>query len=253
MRCFYCENIEEGEFSVSILERRERDHLFKVLRGRVGDAFNLIDGCGRVAEAELSGKKSIRVDSVALVSGPNVKIHLFVAPPGKQRMDAMLSQCSEVGVWRIATILTERGVSIPKGEGASTRMRSRLIEGCKQSNNPFIPELLAPLPFNDAVALAAENCDLMFYGAPAGEVDNPTEGGETAEKRSKQSLDIAWFVGPEGGFTDAEMSSLNAAGVIPFNIGNWILRVETAAVVGAALLIRKFSHCYHSKQKELNR
>ena len=48
--------------------------------------------------------------------------------------------------------------------------------------------------------------------------------------------DVAFFVGPEGGFTDAEMDALSAAGAVPLRIGAWTLRVETAAAAGLGVL-----------------
>ena len=48
--------------------------------------------------------------------------------------------------------------------------------------------------------------------------------------------DIAFFVGPEGGFTDAETGAMFEAGAIPLRIGDWTLRVETAAAAGLGVL-----------------
>ena len=48
--------------------------------------------------------------------------------------------------------------------------------------------------------------------------------------------DVAFFVGPEGGFTDAETDAMFAAGAIPLRIGDWTLRVETAAIAGLGVL-----------------
>lgn len=234
MRCFFCDEIEVGELPDSALSKREREHLFKVLRGRVGERVILIDGRGGVAEAEIIENRGIRVDSISRRTEPSVRVHLFVAPPRKQIMDGLLRQCSEVGVWSVIPVLTERGVSIPKGDSALERMRLRLIEGCKQSNNPFVPTITPAISFATALAAASETCDVLYFGS----VDKPAcPTQSTPSGKQSDGIDVAWFVGPEGGYSESELDALREIGAIPLNLGEWILRVETAAIVGAARLI----------------
>ena len=53
--------------------------------------------------------------------------------------------------------------------------------------------------------------------------------------------DIAWFIGPEGGFTEAEEKLMRVSGFRGLHFGNWVLRVETAAVCGTAILMDRFA------------
>ena len=238
MRCAFHSELAVGTISESALERAERDHLFKVLRAGKGDSLILIDGRGNRASAEIAENRSIQVESLQRIAEPRVKLHLYVAPPRRRKMDDLLRQCSEIGVWRVVPILTERGVSIPDNSSSFDRMRKQLVEGCKQSNNPFLPELLAPIPFPDSLRIASESCDRLFFGA----VEPVCEHAISPLRDFRgNSLNVAWFVGPEGGFAPTELDALRAAGNKPLNLGSWILRIETAAVVGAALLINALS------------
>jgi len=234
MRCFYCNKIEIGHIENDLFPESEREHLFRVLRAKAGRQIILIDGKGNKAIAHIEHNRSIYVDNIESIAEPAPKLHLFVAPPRKQKMDQMLKQCSEIGAWSITLIDTERGVAKPEKKSLASRMQRHLIEGCKQSGNPFLPaisENLIPLPkaldviktYSDAVA---------FFGAISkndpGTISIP---GKTT--------DILWFVGPEGGFTDTEIHMMEEAGVVPLSLGKWTMRTETAAIIGAYTLISR--------------
>ena len=225
MRCFYCDNLREGKLSSSDFSKNESTHLFKVLRGKSGDRILLIDGNGTLAEGEICGKDTILVDKVQLLPEPEIKLHLFVAPPRKQRMDSLLKQCAEIGVWSVNLIETERGVSHPGKDSAFNRMRLHLQEGCKQAHNPFIPKLTPPVNIKDAIISASE-MDASYFGSTSGMTSK-------LDATKNQTVNIAWFVGPEGGFTDNEEDQMIDAGIKPLSLGQWIMRIETAAITGS--------------------
>lgn len=66
-----------------------------------------------------------------------------------------------------------------------------------------------------------------FFGSPRGKPGMPELSGIT---------DVAWFVGPEGGFTPEEENHLRGCGAADLRLGPWVLRVETAAVGGCMIL-----------------
>ena len=107
-------------------EKREADHLFKTLRARQGEKIKLIDGRGIIAAAKIGKNKEIIVGSKETEPEPTAKLHLFVAPPRKQKMDSLLKQCAEIGVSNIAPIITERSVSTPEKVSALDRWKALL-------------------------------------------------------------------------------------------------------------------------------
>jgi 16S rRNA (uracil1498-N3)-methyltransferase len=224
MRCFFCENIIEGE--IVTLSREDEKHLFKTLRARAGEIIQLNDGKGGLAEAEILPGRQIIVRKIDQFPEPAIKLHLYVAPPRRNKMDTMLKQCAETGVFRIVPIITMNSVATPEGK-ASERQHTLLREGCKQSRNPFLPQLSAPLKFSDALAEAA-TLGAVFYGAMTKENIIPT--------LPAQPLNIGFFIGPEGGFTDSEIAQMVEQNFIPISLGTWIMRTETAAVAGSTLL-----------------
>ena len=235
MHRFFCKEIGEPGNSVE-LDTRDQRHLFKTLRARPGDEVELANGRGTVAIARIDGNNTLLIKNREDFPPPAVKIHLFVSPPRRQKMDQLLRQCAETGVWKLVPILTARSVSQPE-DSVLERWDAVLLEACKQAKNPYHPEVQPLQPFAKAVA-SCKNMDI-YFGAPQGTWP-PRRMPE-----AKPLSDIAWFVGPEGGFSPDEESALIAAGAQALRIGPWVMRVETAAICGAALLL-----CCIQKQKE---
>lgn len=226
VRKFRCDILDRAEPGAEVtLDRSEETHLFKILRATPGDVVELLDGCGRIASAEVRPGRTLIIRDIRTLEPPARRVHLYIAPPRRQKMDSVLREATELGVWRIVPMICEFSVSEPDASSVAGRWADAMFEACKQSGNVFLPQTSAPLPFAAAVADAVSCCDELRYGSP-----NATEpGADTA-------ADVAWVVGPEGGFSDAEERELIEAGAKPLRIGRWILRVETAAVAGIVKL-----------------
>lgn len=230
MRCFYCAKIGgEGDFVT--LEECEKKHLFTILRANEGNEIELIDGKGCLAVAHVEKDKRITILRKKQFEKPQVKIHLFTAPPRRQKMEQLLKQCAEVGVWSITPISTERAVSKPEKHSIFERWNLLLIEGCKQAHNPFSPNLNSLISLEKAVARVSMEKIQAFFGS----TDNSIKNADSM--KLENDGETAWFVGPEGGFSEFEKNLMLKSNFIPLKIGPWTMRVETAAIAGASLLI----------------
>ena len=137
MHRIFCGEIPDaGE--VFLPAPREAEHLFKVFRARPGDAVELLDGRGKRAEAEVISGKQLIIHRVSVCEEPQEKLHLCCALPRRQKFDVLLKQAAELGAWSIRPVNCERSVA----EG-NPRERWELLlqEACKQSGNPFLPEI----------------------------------------------------------------------------------------------------------------
>jgi 16S rRNA (uracil1498-N3)-methyltransferase len=226
MHSFYCRNIPETGQAVR-LEIHDEKHLFKTLRGKPGDPIELLDGRGVSAQALITSTRALEITGRISTPEPPLKLHLFVATPRRNPMEQMLRQCAEVGVWSITPVVTERSVALPPRESAPERWETILQEGCKQSRNPFLPQLHAAIRFNELLERVRDGAAPAFFGAP----------GAGQEPFPADAADLRWIVGPEGGLSPDEEARLTDAGARACRIGRWIMRVETAAVCGAALFL----------------
>ena len=233
MRCFFCENITDAGTHVALPDREEQ-HLFKTLRGRTGDVVMLIDGKGTVATGRVEDGKKLSIIEKSTVAEPEVKIHLFISPPKHNKMDQLLTQCCETGVWSITFVIAEHSVVRPEEGAVPERWNVHLLEGCKQSKNPFLPRLGEVISFPGMIERIRELGIAAYYGSV-----EKTESGF----RNSGISEAAWIVGPEGGFSLVEDECMKSSGFVPLNIGRCIMRVETAAVAGAVILMNCGKKC----------
>ncbi len=243
MRRFRCDALGELRPGDAVpLNRDELAHLFKILRARPGDVIGLLDGKGGIGLAKVGSDREVVLLERGTANSPERRVHLFFAAPRKQKLDQLLKQAVELGAWKLVPMLCSRSVALPDEHSVKGRWTDLLFEACKQSGNPFIPMLANPVPFETAVAMAGKDCDALAYGSVDATGGIPFQTLPT---------DVAFFVGPEGGFDDDELSQLEKAGAQPVKIGAWTLRAETAAIGGLALLQFLLGRCDSSGFKDV--
>lgn len=206
-------------------EAREAEHLFKVFRARPGDRVLVMDGKGNRAEAEVIDKKQLVFREVLPEIRQEIELDLYCAIPKKAKLDSLLPQLPGLGVRSLHPLLLEH--SVATGENPD-RWELLLREGCKQSGNPRLPLLYPPVSLETALEEVRRSGAVLYFGSVT-----PADPGSEAPGSQR-----AWFVGPEGGFTQAEEQQLLDAGGRPLKLGSWIMRLESAAVAGLAVLNR---------------
>ena len=215
------------------LDKEESAHLFRTLRAEPGEKCRLMDGAGHFALAEVQSGKQVKILHLENAERPAMPLlHMYIAPPRRQKMDQILRQAAELGVWRIVPMTTERSVALPDSDSINGRWKEVLFEACKQSGNPFLPQVAEPLKFAEALNDSKLNCQVRFFGSV--QQRKPNESVLKPET-------AAWFVGPEGGFSEDEEKRMLDHGIQPLHFGNWTLRVETAAICGLCLIHERFS------------
>lgn len=240
----FCGSIGEPPEIIE-LEKSDRDHLFKVFRASEGDEVELLDGCGRRGIARVVSGRQLQLEQVENIPEPCRKYHLYCAVAKRNKFEPLLKQCAELGVWSIVPVKFTRSVSDSDKSGG--RWRILLQEGCKQSKNPFVPIIREPVSLTQALE-EMSSCH-AFYGGI----------GEISESFTDNGKDAAFLVGPEGGFTPEELKTIKESGLFTLNLGPYVLRLETAAVCGMAvlrkllpLLIAAFLFCGCGKPASMN-
>lgn len=227
MRAFFYTGEAEPDDCV-FLDKDEHNHLFKILRAREGEEVLLLNGKGRKMLSVVTADKSLKILSVEQCDVPEQKIYVFTAAPRKQKLDVLLKQCCELGVSGIGILQCDFSVANPDN---MNRWHELAEEGCKQSNNPFLPELIGTMKLKDALTYAAEQDMVCAFGAVK------EKAGD--KMRLQNVRKVAFFVGPEGGFSPGEIELIEKNDFIGISLSPYILRLETA-VAGAIPLIREF-------------
>jgi 16S rRNA (uracil1498-N3)-methyltransferase len=140
-----------------------------------------------------------------------------------------------VGVTRFVPVLTERSIVRAKliEDKKLGRWRRIVTEAAEQSHRGRIPKLDQAITFGAAVP-RLNDFDRALIAAPSAKaVSLP----DALRDLGRQGVSVGLMIGPEGGFSDAEVDVACETGAIPIHLGSRILRTETAAVVAAALIL----------------
>ena len=219
---------------VAVLVGDEARHLARVLRAKVGDAVTVFDGRGQAWEATVAalGREKVSLDIGAAHPTETVgrrSLTLAVALPKGDRQKWMVEKITELGVARLVPLITTRGVA-EATDAATARLERGVIEACKQCGRDTLMEIGGAESITGVLAAIAAGTRKMI--ADPGGV--PLAAPLFAEHDTSTAVLV--LVGPEGGFTSAEVAAAEAAGATRVSLGHHILRVETAAIAAAARL-----------------
>ncbi len=210
-----------------------------VLRLRVGESLQLLDGTGGVYAAELTqiSRREVVVRIGPREAGPpplRVRLTLCLGLLKATRFEFALQKGTELGVASFQPLLTERAVAAAEELSPAKRRRyERIIaEALEQSGGAWQPDLAAPRTLADALAAAPSNAIKLIPWEEAAAA--PLISALAATPRATE---VWLFIGPEGGFSAAEVHAAQAAGALPVTLGPRILRAETAAIVASALAL----------------
>jgi 16S rRNA (uracil1498-N3)-methyltransferase len=215
------------------------NHISRVLRLRVGDALTLFNGQG----GEYAGSiDEIRRDTVvvSILERRDVdrespcQLTLAQGISRGERMDWVVQKATELGVWQIAPIFTERSIVQLDEKQASRKLqhwRSIAIAACEQSGRNHVPQITQPVGLYELLEkrTSSGTALLLSPGAPLRIADLASTGTQ-----------ITVLIGPEGGLADVEQQAAVKAGFTPVRLGPRVLRTETAAVCALTLLQQKF-------------
>lgn len=218
------------------LDEAESRHAAEVLRLGVGDCVAVFDGAGRVAEMRLlsAGRRGVEGEIVReqRVSRNDFELTLVQAVPKGKLFEWILEKSTELGVRRIVPLLSERTVVQLGGDDRQHKLEKWervVVEACKQCGQNWLPRV--ELPLSTAQFLQREPSSRAFIGSlHPGAVPFGTALREGLPKQ------VSFLVGPEGDFTPEEMERFCCWGAQPVDLGEIVLRVETAAMYGLSVL-----------------
>lgn len=232
----YCELLLTDEV---VLDDTEAHHLLHVLRFKPGDQLQLFDGCGMEAEAFVTRISRREVfctvttrRNTSQVDRDRVHVTVIAAPPRTDRLKWMVEKLTEIGVARLILLQSDR-TEVKLREFGKEKLRSSVIAACKQCRRNELMQL-SPLQTLTSVLKDVEASQLpgeLWIAHPAPSM--PCQLPDGIKPISSRLL----LIGPEGGFTDAELQAALDAGARRISWPHAILRIETAAIVFATQLL----------------
>jgi 16S rRNA (uracil1498-N3)-methyltransferase len=192
-----------------------------VLRLGEGDRIVLLPGDGTEALCRLTGGECVVEERRAVASEPRHRLTVVQALLKGDALEEVVQHATEIGVAAFRLVVTERCVAREISPRKLDRLRAIAREAAEQSERGVVPPVEAPIPLREALdagsAMLFERQEaprLAGIAAPAGVV-----------------------IGPEGGFSHAEVEAATTAGMSIVGLGPRILRSETVAVAAASVIL----------------
>jgi 16S rRNA (uracil1498-N3)-methyltransferase len=208
------------------------DHLARVLRARVGQEFDITTG----SEVRRGRLTAISPDQVEFELGeqipvsPNVQVTLLLSIFKFDRMEWAIEKCTELGVARIVPVIARRSEAHLASAAAKRveRWRRIVLQAAEQSRRSLVPEVFQPLKLKEALMLRGGMRIVLS------EFETEVKLKDLLQSPSDGEVVIA--LGPEGGWTNEELTVFREAGWISASVGSTILRTETAAIAAMAVV-----------------
>lgn len=228
-----------GSWQISdevVLEEAQAHQISQVLRLRPQTLITLLDNMGWAYTVTLTevNKRQVRgrvTERTPAMGEPTTHLTLYQGLLKADKFEWVLQKGTEIGVACFVPLITERSVVQEVSANKLTRWQRILTEAAEQSGRGRVPQLLSAIPFASALtSLSPDTLALIPY-----EQEKVTSLRTSLAAPLSHSL--ALFIGPEGGWSEAEIRLAQTHGVIAITLGPRILRAETAAVVAAALAL----------------
>jgi 16S rRNA (uracil1498-N3)-methyltransferase len=199
----------------------------KVFRLSAGDKVILFNGDGSDFEATfkiLSKKEAILVidREIENKNTSKIELHIFQSIIKKDNFELIVQKCTEIGASTFHPVISERS---EKKDLNTERLVKISKEASEQSFRTTVPKIFEPLQLEKAL----ENFD--------GELFVLDFDGESIKNVNANKIGI--LVGPEGGWSEKEREYFKNKNIKSVSLGNPVLRAETAAIVGSALILLK--------------
>ena len=232
-RRFFVDEIRRG---TAELTGQDAEHLVRVLRVETGQIFEISDNQDvYVAQVDSARKSSVSfrvIDKLPSFS-PVVHITVLAALIKFERFEWLIEKATELGaavIQPMETTRTERGLA-QASRKRSARWDRIAKEASEQSRRDHLPDILPVIGFSAALQATADVRLLLDENRDAAvPILRVVPSERTPEHR------VGLLLGPEGGWTDDERQRAIDAGWIPCSLGNTVLRAETAALSGIAIV-----------------
>ena len=221
-----------GGGETAVLGQTQAHYLTHVLRLAPGARVLVFNGRDGEWAATLTRTKRSAALAVTTQTRPQTMaadLHYLFAPLKAARLDYMVQKAVEMGVSRLLPVLTRHG---QVGRVNLERMRANAVEAAEQCGILNLPDIALPVPLPRVIAERDPGRVLVFCDEDANAA-NPVAALSAVPPGSA----LAVLVGPEGGFAEDErVMLLKAPNVLRLSLGPRILRADTAAVAGLAVV-----------------
>ncbi|MHB8086831.1 MAG: 16S rRNA (uracil(1498)-N(3))-methyltransferase [Anaerolineaceae bacterium] len=211
----------------------------RVLRLKTGSEIVLLDDQGyeypsRLSEVSESHCTASKITKQPALGEPATQIMLLIGLTQREKFELILQKCTEIGVTSFVPIVTTRTLiqKTSDADDKSARWKKIIQEAAEQSHRGRIPALSHALKYADALAQSKTDDALKLILW-----EDEANLSIKQQLRAFKGKQVSLIIGPEGGLSAEEVELAKASGYGPVSLGKRILRMETAAIHAAGVVL----------------
>ena len=214
----------------------DANHLARSLRAKRGDKITAVDGTGNCAILELINfdKETIKAKRISELQKIVVEKKIILADclPKQNRFDSIIEKATELGVEKIQPLISERTIARPRDNKLERwpRIAKEAAEQCARDTIPEIENVRELDDWLKEITPLDEDTLFLFCW----ELEQETTVREVLSLNVDKNIIV--LIGPEGGFSEREVSKIKSAGGVSVTLGKRILKTDTAAVSVLAMI-----------------
>jgi 16S rRNA (uracil1498-N3)-methyltransferase len=243
MHRFFAPSFDAGDDSV-MLPREEAEHLTRVLRLSAGDEIAVFDGRGHEFRARVASavRRDVRVEILSRLTPaaePRVAVTLVIAVLKADKMDDVVRDAVMLGATALQPLVTSRTevtvAALLKGARVD-RWRRVALASAKQCGRAVLPEIRTPLSYENWLGEPRPAMTLMLV-EPRAQVESGAIDSLSSVRAQPAPQDAAVLVGPEGGWSEAEVRAAADRGIRLVTLGARTLRADAVPVAALSVLM----------------
>jgi len=228
--------LESGQ--TLLLTDEASHHLQHVLRLKPGDTLTVFNGQGGEYTAHVTAiqKRSVEIqldEFQDLDCESPLSIQLIQCIARGDRMDTVIQKAVELGVSQVTPVMSEHcqvKLNAIRATQKHAHWQAVSVHACQQSGRNRLPMIDEPVQLNTALNNLNEGLRICL---------DPT-ATQTLSELPNSADKITLIIGPEGGFSNKEITLLAEHHFVKVKLGPRILRTETAAIVATSLIQARF-------------
>jgi 16S rRNA (uracil1498-N3)-methyltransferase len=223
MQLFYASTVTDN---VLILDEKESAHCTRVLRMKKGAIVRATDGRGNLFEGILYKADPVRCEIKVTniihdYEKRNYRLHIAISPlKNPERFDWFVEKCVEIGIDEITPVICRH---TEKQSIKHERIRNIILSAMKQSVKTFKTELNPACSFDQFISEESQDKKMIAHCSRI-------TGREKISDTYTRGENVRIIIGPEGDFSEEEITVASGKGFIPVHLGTSRLRSETAGI-----------------------
>lgn len=236
MHRFFLDRIEKNLNSIEF-NKNQSHQIIKVLRMKCGDKVEIFDGNGIKATVKLditNNRCTGLFNSIQKVSEQNLKIDMYQSIIKNSKMELAIEKLTEIGINSYTPVISDR---VQKNDiralsnNKIDRLKKISIEASEQSGKFFVPNISKIQNFKEVLVKNTPSKTFIFY-----EKESDSTYLTDLDLINFSSSRLSVFIGPVGGFSENEINLSKSFGVNIVNLGETVLKSDTAAIISSALI-----------------